>query len=92
MPAKTGKRKASARRKAAPRVTPQPDPLRRKLHDLANTLEAISLAGQFIERRPELVIVLEKLTGALRHARTTLHQMDAEWRGVGKATHRAAAR
>lgn len=92
MPAKTGKRKAGARRKAAPGATNQPDPLRRKLHDLANTLEAISLASQFIARRPELVMVLEKLSGALRQARTHLHQMDAELRGVNKAKHHAAAR
>lgn len=91
MAAKTGKRKAKARQ-PTPRPADKPDPLQRKLHDLANSLEAISLARQFIDRRPEIVPVLEKLAGALRDARTTLHQMDATLRGAPALKRHAAAR
>ena len=91
MPSKTAKRK-STRATAAARPLPKPDPLRRKLHDLANTLEAASLARQFIGSTKQTASALEKLSAALGDARKTLFAMDANLRAVHPPKRRAAAR
>jgi hypothetical protein len=91
MPAKKAKIKVTARRPAA-RATEEPDPLRCKLHDLANSLEAISLARQFIPRGPHSLAALETLATALQDARKALHQMNADLRGAPRAKRQTAAR
>ena len=89
MPSKTARRKSNGA-KAVARPLPKPDPLRRKLHDLANTLEAASLARQFIHRRPDIDLALEKLSAALGDARKTLFAMDAGLRNERPAKRRSA--
>ena len=91
MPSKTAKRKSNGARAVA-RPLSKPDALRVKLHDLANTLEAASLARQFIDRRPDTAPALEKLAAALSDARKALFAMDAGLRGVRPARRRTATR
>jgi hypothetical protein len=91
MPSKTARRKSKSAKVMA-RPLPKPDPLRLKLHDLANTLEAASLARQFITKRPEIAPALEKLAAGLGDARKALFAMDAGLRGATPAKRRAAAR
>lgn len=62
------------------------DPLRRQFHDLANSLEAISLAGHFITRKPKVVPLLEKIAGAVRDTRRILQQINAALRETHKTT------
>ena len=91
MPAKATKAKRKGR--AAPkRSTEKPDPLQRRVHDLANYLEAISLAAQFITRRRKVLPVLHTLAGAVRDSRRVLQQMNAEMRGSREAKHHTAGR
>ena len=80
MPVKTVKKKAPARARAA-RGANCADPLRRKLHDLVNSLEAISLARQFVPRGPQSVGPLDAIEAALGDARKVLHKIDSELRG-----------
>jgi len=91
MPSKTAKRKSNGAKVVA-RPLPKHDPLRLKLHDLANTLEAASLARQFIHRRPDTAPALEKLSAALSDARKALFAMDAGLRGARPAKRRPASR
>lgn len=88
---KQGKRKTIARRRAAVRPAAAPDPLRRKVHDLANALEAISLARHFVSDA-RVASVLEQLGSALGDARKALHQMDADLRSAGLSRRQAAGR
>lgn len=90
MPVKKGKRKVSSRRPAV-RPGEGSDPLRRKLHDLANSLEAISLARQFVPRDARSARLLETLATALQDARKALHQMDADLRNHHQSARRQAA-
>lgn len=85
-----GKRKSS-RRRPAQRPSDQTDLVRRKVHDLANSLEAVSLAQHFIPRRPKVRGALEQIAAGLVEARKALHQMDAELRSAPKARRHAAA-
>ena len=91
MPAKASKAKRKGRG-SPKRPTEKTDPLQRKVHDLANALEAISLAGQFITRNPKVAPRLETIAGAVREARKILHQMDAEVRDSRKSKRRAGCR
>jgi hypothetical protein len=89
MPARASKAKRNGRG-SPKRPTEKPDRLQGKVHDLANYLEAISLAAQFISRRPKLLPVLETLAGAVRESRKILHQMHAEVHGARKTKRHAA--
>jgi hypothetical protein len=85
MPSRATKTKPKGR-KSRKRPMEKPDPLRRQLHDLANSLEAISLAGHFITRKPKVVPLLETIAGAVRDTRRILQQMDANLRDTHKTT------
>ena len=91
MPSKTTKAKPKGRGSSG-RPMEKPDPLRLKMHDLANSLEAISLAAQFITRRPKVVPLLETLSGALRDTRRILQQMDAALRSSREPRRQSAGR
>jgi hypothetical protein len=91
MPARASKPKRKGRG-SAKRPVEKPDPLQRKVHELANSLEAISLAAQFITRRPKLLPVLETLAGAVRDSRRILHELNAEVRDSRNVKHVAAGR
>ena len=91
MPAKKSKKKTAVRRPVA-RAGSGVDPLRRKLHDLANSLEAISLARQFVPRDPRSVRPLDAIETALGDARKALHQIDADLRDHQSAKRQSAGR
>ena len=90
MPVKMPKKKATVRRTV--RGVSGVEPLRRKLHDLANSLEAISLARQFVPRSPQCERLLDTIESALADARSTLHQIDAALRRHQSAKRETAGR
>jgi len=84
MPRKAGTRKTGVRGKAA-RTPETLDRLRHKLHDLANSLEAVSLARRFVDSRPQSAPIMEKLAEGLEGARKALRQMDSDLKRVSHA-------
>ena len=92
MPVKKSKKKTTVQRRPVARAEASVDPLRRKLHDLANSLEAISLARQFVVREPDSVRPLDAIESALGDARKALQQIDADLRGQQSAKRQSAGR
>ena len=91
MPVKKSKKKTTVRRTVA-RAGDGVDPLRRKLHDLANSLEAISLARRFVSRDSQSVPPLDAIESAVGDARKALHQIDDDLRGQQTAKRQTAGR
>ena len=91
MPIKKSKKKVTVLRPTA-RAASSVDPLRHKLHDLANSLEAISMARQFVPRSPASARSLDAIESALGDARKALHQIDADLRKHQSARPQTAGR